>query len=445
MNVPLTVSVIGAGLAGCEAALVLARHGIAVTLYEMRPALMTPAHTGPLPAELVCSNSLKSEKPETAHGVLKAELSLLGSPLLAGAQACRIPAGSALAVDRGAFSLHIQKKISQSPEITYTIKEIAQPPGQDDYCIIAAGPLASESLTQWLMQTFSSQALHFYDAIAPIVDADSIDQKRVFYASRWNEEKADYCNCPFTEEEYRRFYEAVLSADKVTPRAFEDERYFESCLPVEVAAARDYKALTFGIMRPVGLTDPRAGRVPFAVCQLRRENKEGSSYNLVGFQTRMTVQEQKRVFRMIPGLEQAEFLRYGSVHRNTYLNSPQLLSQDLSFKMKPRLFLSGQISGSEGYTESIATGHLAALFVWAKIHDKTLSALPSTTACGALLKHITQLKEARFTPSNINFGLFDAIPVNKRIGRQNKRLLYSDRAVNDMKKWIDENNVQVFV
>ncbi|MBN1307677.1 MAG: methylenetetrahydrofolate--tRNA-(uracil(54)-C(5))-methyltransferase (FADH(2)-oxidizing) TrmFO, partial [Chitinispirillaceae bacterium] len=293
------VAVIGAGLAGCEAALVLSRLRIPVALYEARPHRMTPAHTTALPAELVCSNSFKSSVMPSAHGLLKAELRVLESPLLAAATDTALPAGKALAVDRERFSLRIKERITATPLITYINNEMEAPPSCHRYCIIAAGPLASEKLTSWLQQTFSTDALHFYDAIAPIVASDSIDHSIAFTASRWKRGEGDYLNCPFSEAEYRLFYDALRKADQVTAREFEAVRFFESCLPIEVAAKRGYRALAFGPLRPVGITDPRTGKRPFAVCQLRRERVSGESYNLVGCQTRLTVGEQQRVFRLV--------------------------------------------------------------------------------------------------------------------------------------------------
>lgn len=436
-HTPGTVAIIGAGLAGSEAALTLARRGVRVTLYEMRPAVMTPAHTTGLPAELVCSNSLKTDRLPTAHGLLKAELGLLRSPLLELAQTCRVPAGSALAVNRQAFSEAVWRAIEENPHITFVNKEAAEPPSADELCIIAAGPLASESLTRWLQSEFPARALSFYDAIAPIVSADSVDTSVAFHASRWDADSDDYLNCPFSEEQFRAFRDALVAADKLSARAFEHERFFEACLPVEVVAARDFQALTFGTLRPVGLIDPRSDRRPFAVCQLRRENAAGTAYGLVGFQTRLRIAEQKRVFRMIPGLARAEFLRFGSIHRNTYLHSPQLLAHDLSFRDRDRLFLAGQLCGNEGYTESIATGHAAGLFAWARLAGKRLSPPTPATALGALLRHVTVPGSHPYTPTNINFGLLDALPsTGRRVPKARKKELLCARALEELKRWI---------
>lgn len=438
---PKKVAVIGAGLAGSEAALTLANRGIDVVLYEMRPHIMTPAHKTDLPAELVCSNSFKSDEISSAHGILKAELNLLKSPLLKAAKRTKIPAGSALAVDRVGFSRCVYKMLHSYPNITFKTVEVKKPPNDCDYCLITAGPLITRPLTDWLTQPDSSDTLYFYDAIAPIISSDSIDMNIAFLASRWDKQTADYCNCPFTEEQYTIFYESLILADKLKSHHFENEKYFEACLPVEVVASRGFLSLPFGIMKPVGLIDPRTSKRPFAVCQLRKENAEGESYNMVGFQTRMTYGEQDRVLRLIPGLNKAEFLRYGSIHRNTYINSPKLLSPDLSLKKNKNIFIAGQLCGNEGYTESIATGHLAALFIWARINNICFSPLLSTTACGALLHHITQSEEKGFTPTNVNFGLFSPIQLHNKIkiSKKDKRELIAHRASADIEKWVKEN------
>jgi methylenetetrahydrofolate--tRNA-(uracil-5-)-methyltransferase len=431
-----SVAVIGAGIAGAEAALVLARQGIAVDLFEMRPDRMTPAHSTALPAELICSNSLKSQTLPGAHGLLKEELSILGSPLLALARAHAVPAGSALAVDRLKFSNAVLEKISATHGITFIRKELSSPPEGYAACIIAAGPLVSDALALWLQQEFSAASLNFYDAIAPIVSFDSVDMTIAFFASRNEEGSGDYLNCPFTEEEYRIFLAALREADRTVARSFENARFFEACLPVEVMAERGDLALAYGPLKPIGITDPKTGRWPFAVCQLRRETESGESYNMVGFQTRLTIPEQRRVFRLIPGLANAEFLRHGSIHRNTYLDSPRLLSADLSFKVRPDLFLAGQLCGNEGYTESIATGHLAALFLGARLRSINLPAPPRETALGSMLNHVTASKEPSFTPSNIHFGLLPPMPDNsKRIRKRANREMMCERALASMREW----------
>lgn len=433
---PLRAAVIGAGLAGSEAALVLAGNGIEVDLFEMRPLRMTPAHQTDLPAELVCSNSFKSSKPANAHGVLKEELRELCSPLLEVARASTVAAGSALAVDREKFSRAVADRIGCDSRITFIRREIAEPPPGYPVCIVAAGPLASDALTQWLGTACSASALHFYDAIAPIVSFDSVDLTTAFFASRHEKDGGDYLNCPFTEKDYYAFLGALREADRVTARLFEEERFFEACLPVEVLAQRGDLALAFGPLKPIGLIDPRTNRRPFAVCQLRRENEAGESYNMVGFQTRLTIPEQRSVFAMIPGLGRAEFLRYGSIHRNTYLDSPRLLASDLSFRFRSSLFLAGQLCGSEGYTESIATGHAAALFAAARLKDEGIAPLPRETALGALVHHVTGSRTVPFTPSNIHFGLFPALADNaKRIRKRANRELLYERAIEKLREW----------
>lgn len=440
MSIKTSVAVIGAGLAGSEAALVLARNGIKVTVYEARPLKMSPAHKTGLPAELVCSNSLKSNLLPSAHGLLKAELNLLNSPLLSAAQRNSVPAGSALAVDRELYSQDVEKLLKSNENITLVTKEINEPPEDHEYCIIAAGPLATEGLTTWLKKNFPSNSLHFYDAIAPIISKESIDFSIAFSASRWEDGEGDYINCPLNDEEYRRFYEALCEADKVSPRAFEQEQFFEACLPVEIAAKRGFDALAFGPLRPVGIDDPRTGKWPYAICQLRKENVAGESYNMVGFQTRLTIPEQQRVFRLIPGLQNAEFLRYGSIHRNTYFDSPRLLKQDLSFKDRSNLFLAGQICGNEGYTESIATGHLSALFLASRIKGNQITTPPRESSLGALLNHVTSSEAETFSPSNIHFGLFPAIEGTgrKRIGKKEKKELLCQRALQYLQSWKED-------
>ena len=431
------IAIIGAGLAGSEAALVCARLGTEVTLFEARPHRMTPAHTTDMPAELVCSNSLKSQELPSGHGQLKAELTLLDSPLLALARKNAVPAGAALAVDRERFAADVAAAIDAEPRIKLIRKECVEPPEGFDQCIIAAGPLASEGLCDWLTKEFSGVSLNFYDAIAPIIAADSVDYSIAFFASRWEEGVGDYLNCPFTEEEYKAFFDALIEADRVTARQFENEKFFEACLPVEEIASRGYQSLAFGPLRPVGLDDPRTGRWPHAVCQLRKETADGESFNMVGFQTRLTIPEQKRIFRMIPGLANAEFLRYGSIHRNTFMDSPRILSSDLSFKTRPSLYLAGQLCGNEGYTESIATGHLAARFAVCKGTGAQLCPPPDVSALGALLRHVTASEAHPFAPSNVHFGLFPALDSKgrRKIGKKEKKDLLCKRAAAAFSEW----------
>ncbi len=436
MSVEPVVDIVGAGLAGCEAALVLASLGVRTRLYEMRPSTMTPAHKTGAPAELVCSNSLKSRQLPSAHALLKKELGILGSPLLEVAEQCAVPAGSALAVDRDHFSQRIADRIEREEAITYIEREVDGPPNAGSLCIIAAGPLVSDPLAQWLASTVGSDALFFYDAVAPIISFDSVDMNIAFFASRRDTETADYLNCPFTKDEYEAFYSALLEADKTVAHAFEDERFFEACLPIEVSAARSPKALLFGTLRPIGLRDPRTGKRPYAVLQLRRENLDGTCYNLVGFQTRLTIPEQKRVFTLIPGLADAEFLRYGSIHRNSYIDAPRALNPDLSLKGNPTVLVAGQLGGAEGYTESIAGGHFAARFAQARLSGRHIPLPPTHTALGGLFSHITQPGPSTFAPSNINFGLIETVDEDKRIrGKSNRRGAVCTRALAALGEW----------
>jgi len=425
----MKIAIVGAGLAGSEAALVIARSGASVDLFEMRPNVFTPAHKTDKPAELVCSNSLKSDELPCAHAILKYELMLMKSPLLSIAYKTRVAAASAVAVDRELFSDAVASEIKSFPNITYTIHECDKPPLDGyDFTIIATGPLTSEPMAQYLVSNLGAQRFNFYDAIAPIISADSVDMSVAFFADRWNKGGGDYLNCPFEKEQYAKFYDALISADCVKARDFEDARFFEACLPIEVAARRGRDALRFSMMKPVGIVNPENGKQYFAVCQLRKENAGASAFNMVGFQTRMTVSQQKAVFGLIPGLENAEFLRFGSIHRNSYIDSPNILSADLSLKNSPRLFIAGQLCGNEGYTESIATGHFAALAVLSKMKDGAPIEIPSgKTAIGALLKHVTRSTQ-KFVPSNINFSLFDEVEPDVKLKRENRKEYFRRRA-----------------
>ncbi|MFY9396901.1 MAG: methylenetetrahydrofolate--tRNA-(uracil(54)-C(5))-methyltransferase (FADH(2)-oxidizing) TrmFO [Desulfomonilia bacterium] len=399
--------IIGGGLAGVEAAYLLAVRGLSVDLFEMRPFVSTPAHQTGLLGELVCSNSLKGTAPDTAHGLLKKELDRLDSLVLQTAFEHRVPAGKALAVDRQAFAAALTGKI-ESQEHIRVIREEVLDIDPEVPTIVATGPLTSEGFAARLSQLAGSDRLFFYDAISPIVDAQSIDMDRAFFGSRWDRQSADYLNCPLNEEEYRRFVDELLRADRVRAHAFEDARFFDACLPIEVIAGRGSESLRFGPMRPVGMRDPRTGARPYAVVQLRRENLQGDAYNLVGFQTRLTYPEQKRVFSLIPALEHAVFLRWGSIHRNTYLDSPRVLKNDLSMRDLPLTFIAGQITGVEGYLESASTGIYAALGLLARLQGSELLPPPADTALGALVQHVTGPCEGRFQPSNINFGIMKA-------------------------------------
>lgn len=427
------VKVIGAGLAGSEATWQLVRAGIRVILYEMRPERKTPAHKTGLFGELVCSNSLRSKELTTGAGILKEELHLAGSLIMEAALRAEVPAGGALAVDRELFAGYITKKLQDHPLVKVIIQEVTEIP--EGPTIIATGPLTSDALSEQLKKLLGQEHLYFYDAIAPVVDAETIDWTKVFRASRYGKGGDDYVNCPMTKEQYERFYQALIEADRVTPHDFEEERVFEGCMPIEVMARRGKDTLRFGPMKPVGLVDPKTGQEPYAVVQLRVENKEATAYNLVGFQTRLKWSEQKRVFRMIPGLENAEFLRYGSMHRNTFINGPKFLNKDLSLKGHRDIYLAGQITGVEGYIESTAIGLLAGINLARRLNGKEFVPVPEVTAHGALLKHITESEPENFQPSNINFGLFP--PVKGRFkNKKMKKLAIAERAIKAWKEYL---------
>lgn len=425
--------VIGGGLAGCEAAWQAARRGIRVVLFEMRPEKSTEAHRTGLLGELVCSNSFRSDDILSAPGLLKQELRMADSLIMKAAEVSRVPAGSALAVDRVLFSAFITDAILGSPNIVIVREEIKEVP--DVFSIVATGPLTSDPMAESLGRLLGKDHLCFYDAIAPIVSADSIDYGKVYEASRYGKGGNDYINCPMTEEEYDLFYKALLAADGVVARDFEDERVFEGCMPVEVMARRGRDTLRFGPMKPVGLPDPRTGKEPYAVVQLRAENNEKSAYNMVGFQTRLKWTEQKRVFRMIPGLGNAVFTRLGSMHRNTFVNSPVFLKKDLSVKLKDCLFLSGQLTGVEGYIESTAMGLVAGINAVRKIKGEKTIEVPAVTAHGALINHITS-PTREFQPSNVNFGLFPAAPTVR--DRRMKKKMIAEKAVEAWRNYLEE-------
>jgi methylenetetrahydrofolate--tRNA-(uracil-5-)-methyltransferase len=438
------VKIIGAGLAGCEAALQLADRGWRVTLFEMRPNTMTPAHSTDKCAELVCSNSLKSMRPDTAAGLLKEELKLLGCRLLDVALETSVPAGHALAVDRDAFADKVTQLIETHPDIELIREEITAIP--EGNVILAGGPLTSDALMQSLIRQLGEQHLYFFDAIAPIVSADSLDRSVVFEKSRYDKGEADYLNCPFDKEEYLVFVEALLQGEKHEAHEFENEffhnidfHYYENCMPIEELARRGTDTLRFGVMRPVGLEDPRTGRRAYATLQLRAENRDRTAFNLVGCQTMLKYGVQKDIFRKIPGLQKAEFLRYGSIHRNAYLNSPALLNPDLSLQAMPQVRLAGQFSGVEGYTESIGMGLLAALFLDNTVSGKkSLSLLPETTILGQFQRRLTTPSEQRFQPVNANFGLLPELTgVDKSLRKQE----YARRARLDLQNWLSLNGV----
>ncbi|MCZ6646741.1 MAG: methylenetetrahydrofolate--tRNA-(uracil(54)-C(5))-methyltransferase (FADH(2)-oxidizing) TrmFO [SAR324 cluster bacterium] len=428
-----TVAVIGAGFAGSEAAWQLARRGIAVDVYEMRPRRMTEAHQSDGCAELVCSNSFKSTNPENAHGLLKQELAAQGSLILEGAQACRVPAGQALAVDRELFSHWITQRLEQHPLIRLRREEVRDPAlllSAYDRVILASGPLTSPQLADGLSRYVGAAYLYFYDAIAPVVGTDSINMDVAYRASRYGKGDADYLNCPLAEAQYLAFVEALLAAEKMPFHTFESLRPFEGCLPIEVLAERGPLTLAFGPMKPVGLRDPRTGKNPFAVVQLRQENRQATMYSMVGFQTKMTWPEQRRIFRTIPGLEQAEFARLGSMHRNTFLDSPRLLNEDLALKSEPRLYLAGQITGVEGYIESTAMGLYAAKRVALHLLGLALPRPGPCTMTGGLVRYVTSNAAGNFQPMNAAFGLLD--PPARHMGRKEKRAHLARRAMEEI-------------
>jgi methylenetetrahydrofolate--tRNA-(uracil-5-)-methyltransferase len=433
------VVIAGGGLAGSEAAWQLAERGIPVTLFEMRPARQTPAHkTGKL-AELVCSNSLKSNAPGAASWLLKEELRRSGSLLLRCAEDCAVPGGTALAVDRERFAQAVTAAIERHPLIEVRREEFCEIPAGTPV-LIATGPLTSEALATRLQELAGAENLAFYDSISPIVDAETLNMERIFRASRYGKGGEDYLNCPMTEDEYRAFYDALLAAESVQAHEFEDLNYFEACLPIEVLARRGYDTLRFGPMRPVGLADPRTGKRPFAVVQLRAENLRFSSYNLVGFQNHLKFPEQRRVLRTIPGLENAEFLRFGQIHRNTYINAPKVLSPELSLRSAPEIFIAGQLSGVEGYVECIATGFLAGLAIAQRVRKEDFVPPPRTTALGSLVHYVTHADPRNYQPANISFDLLppiEGLPRSVARDRRARRERQCARALGDLASWLE--------
>jgi methylenetetrahydrofolate--tRNA-(uracil-5-)-methyltransferase len=429
--------IIGGGLAGSEAAWQAATRGVKVTLYEMRPKEPTPAHKTGFLAELVCSNSLGSDDIQNAPGILKAEMRRLGSLIIKMADEARVPAGSALAVDRDLFAQRITQTLEGHPNIKIIHEHVPKIPS-DAVTIVATGPLTSDALAKHIKEFTHSNRLYFFDAIAPIVDADSVDMTMVFKASRYGKGEAAYLNCPMSETEYDAFYQALLSADKVVPKEFEQVPYFEGCIPIEVMAERGRDTMMFGPLKPVGLVDPKTNTRPYAVVQLRMENQHGTCYNMVGFQTKLTYSAQKRVFRMIPGLANAEFLRYGSVHRNTFVNAPALLNDLLQLRSQKRIFIAGQLVGVEGYTEAAASGGLAGINAARLLQGQDLVTPPETTAHGALLKYITTSDPRHFQPMNINYGLF--VPLTTRIrDKQDRQRRIGQRALEDFATWMQRS------
>jgi methylenetetrahydrofolate--tRNA-(uracil-5-)-methyltransferase len=433
------IVIIGGGLAGSEAAWQAANRGARVTLYEMRPKEMTQAHKTSGLAELVCSNSLGSVDLLNAPGILKEEMRRLNSLIIRVADEVRVPAGSALAVDREQFSFKITQALEGHPNIRILREEVTEIP-TECFCIISTGPLTSDKLSRAIARLTHSNHLFFYDAISPIVDAESINMDVAFRASRYDKGGEDYLNCPMDESTYNNFYDALLAAEKVQPKEFEKTPYFEACLPIEVMAERGRQTMQFGPLKPVGLEDPKTGGRPYAVVQLRTENAHRSCYNMVGFQTKLTYGEQKRVFRMIPGLEHAEFLRYGSLHRNTFINAPQLLLNTLQLKSRGTLFFAGQLVGVEGYTDSAAMGGLAGINAARALAGLPPVVPPQTTAHGCLLSYITTADPRHFQPMNTNFGLFPPLASPVR-DKERKRQLISQRALEDHAAWMTQSGL----
>ena len=423
----MEVKVIGAGLAGCEAAWQLANRNIDVRLYEMKPKKMTPAHHSPDFAELVCSNSLRGDRLENAVGLLKEELRRLDSLILTCAEATRVEAGGCLAVDRGGFSQMVTEKIRSHPRITVVEEEVTQVP--EGPVIIATGPLTSDALSQAIGEYFGETGyLHFFDAAAPLVTAESIDMNLAWWQSRYDRGTPDYVNCAMNKEEYEAFWQALTTAQEAEVHGFEDKNVFEGCMPVEVMARRGIDTLRYGPLKPVGLTDPRTGKEPYAVVQLRQDNASGSVFNLVGFQTHLKFGEQKRVFSMIPALKNAEYVRYGVMHQNTFLQSPKLLDRFYADRRNPLVAFAGQMTGVEGYVESTASGYLAAVAMAAKVQGRPLPEFPKTTAIGALGQYISDESVENFQPMNINFSII--APLEQRIRKKaEKNLAISNRAL----------------
>ncbi len=449
-----TIRVIGGGLAGPEAALTAARLGRDVELYEMRrevegKPVLTPAHETTDFGELVCSNSLKSESPNTAPWLLKQEMRRAGSSLLALADATAVPAGHALAVDRVEFSRRIADAIAAQPRIRVIREEVTTlDPLEDTLTVIATGPLTSDALSVEIGRFTGSEHLAFYDSISPIVDAETIDMNRVYFAARWDKGTADYINCPMNREEYDAFLATLLAAEPAESKDWEKTEYFEGCLPIEVLARRGPDTLRFGPMKPVGLRDPRTGKTPWAVVQLRQENLRADSYNLVGFQNHLKYGEQARVLRMIPGLENAKFLRYGQIHRNTYICSPRLLDDRLRLRTRPDLFFAGQISGVEGYTESIGSGLLAGIYAAAIAHGVEPDAIPRATALGSLTHYITHADAKHFQPANITFDLLPQLEeeIRRKIrDKKERHRMVCERALAAFAEWHLQTQAQIAV
>ena len=427
------VKVIGAGLAGCEAAWQLAQRGICVELYEMKPQKMSPAHHTADFAELVCSNSFRGDRLENAVGLLKEELRRCGSLIMACAEATRVEAGGCLAVDRGGFAKLVTEKIRNHPNITVISREVTEVP--EGPVIIATGPLTSDTMSDAIGAYFGADYLHFFDAAAPLVTAESVDMNLAWWQSRYDRGTPDYVNCAMNKEEYEAFINELVAAEEAEVHGFEDQNVFEGCMPVEVMARRGFDTLRYGPLKPVGLVDPNTGKEPYAVVQLRQDNAEGSIYNLVGFQTHLKFGEQKRVFSMIPALKNAEFVRYGVMHRNTFLKSPKLLDCYYADRRNPLVAFAGQMTGVEGYVESTASGFLAAVAMAAKVQGKDLPVFPKTTAIGALGMYISDESVENFQPMNVNFSII--APLEQRVRKKaEKNLAIANRSLAVIDEWV---------
>ena len=441
-----TVHVYGAGLAGCEAAWQIANRGTEVILHEMKPQKFSPAHHSPDFAELVCSNSLRSDSVSNAVGLLKEELTRLDSLIMEAAHATKVPAGSALAVDRTLFAAYVTEKIKNHPRIRIVEEEVTSVP-EGQITVVATGPLTSDDMASYISQDLNCRGLHFFDAAAPIVDFSSINMDVAFFASRYDKGDADYINCPMTREQYDVFYQALISAEEAQLKEFDREeqkknlKVFEGCMPVEIMARRGYDTLRFGPLKPVGLIDPRVGKEYYAVVQLRKENKEGTMYNLVGFQTHLTYPEQRRVFRLIPGLENAEFLRYGTMHRNTYLDSPALLNSDYSMRAMPHIYFAGQMTGVEGYIESAGSGFVAGINAARRANGEQPYILPRTTMLGAMAYYVSHGGIGAFTPMNANFGIIEPLEKKVKGGKAAKNQALADRSLAVLETVIEDLHI----
>ena len=429
------IIIIGGGLAGCEAAWQLLTRDHQVIIYEMKPNVFSPAHSSPHLAELVCSNSLRSNMPENAVGLLKEEMRIMNSIIMEAADRTAVPAGKALAVDRARFSLYVEEKLLSQGGLKIVREELREVPS-DNMVIIATGPLTSDALAASISALTGADYLYFYDAISPIIEGDSIDYTKTFMASRYNSAEGDYLNCPMNKDEYERFWQTLIEGEEVPLKPFEELKFFSGCLPIEIIARSGKQTLAFGPMKPVGLMDPKTGNQPYAVVQLRKEDRNGLLLSMVGFQTKLTWPEQRRILRTIPGLKNAEFARYGSIHRNTFINSPALLKETLQMRTNDNIFFAGQITGAEGYIESSAIGLIAGLSASCCLSGKEMAPPPETTALGALLKYIIHADQKTFQPMNINFGLFP--PLQQKLPKKDRGQHYAKRALRALSGWKEE-------